>query len=86
MKPVQFFEDDYLEQCKTFSTEAILSYLDNFRLMQQPTDKTRLISIKIPESLLASFKVKSELHKVKYQTQIKKLMVDWVNSQNNNET
>jgi predicted DNA binding CopG/RHH family protein len=86
MKPVQFFEDDYLEQCKTFSTEAILNYLDNFRMMQQSTDKTRLISIKISESLLASFRAKSELHQVKYQTQIKKLMTDWVNNQNNHET
>jgi predicted DNA binding CopG/RHH family protein len=84
MKPVQFFSDDYLQQCKTFSTEAILDYLDNFRLMQQPTDKTRLISIKIPESLLASFRAKSELHQTKYQTQIKKLMTDWVNNQNEN--
>jgi len=48
--------------------------------MQQATDKTRLISIKIPESLLASFKAKSELHQLKYQTQIKKLMTDWVNN------
>ena len=84
MKPVQYFSDEYLEQCKSFSTEAILEYLDNFRLMQQSSDKTRLISIKIPESLLASFKVKSELHQVKYQTQIKKLMTDWLNNQNEN--
>ncbi len=80
MKPVQFFTDDYLQQCKLFSTEAILKYLDNFRLMQQATDKTRLISIKIPESLLASFKAKSKLQQIKYQTQIKKLMTDWVNN------
>lgn len=81
MRLVQYFSEEYLEQCKSFSTEAILEYLDNFRLMQQPSDKTRLISIKIPESLLASFRVKSELHKTKYQTQIKKLMTDWVNNQ-----
>jgi len=37
MKPVQYFSDEYLEQCKTFSTEAILEYLENFRLMQQPS-------------------------------------------------
>ena len=86
MKPVQFFDDDYLERCKSFSTEAILDYLDNFRLMQQSTDKTRLISIKIPESLLASFRTKSELHQVKYQTQIKKLMTDWVTNQNDDKS
>ena len=80
MKSIQYFEDDYLERCKSFSTEAILEYLENFRLMQQPKDKTRLISMKVPESLLASFKAKSALHQVKYQTQIKKLMSDWVNN------
>ncbi len=79
MKPVQFFDDEYLEQCKSFSTEAILEYLDNFRLIQQSTDKTRLISMKVSESLLATFKTKSKLHQIKYQTQIKKLMTDWVN-------
>lgn len=81
MRPVQYFDDEYLKKAKSFSTEAILDYLENFRLMQQPKDKTRLISIKIPESLLESFKAKSNLCQVKYQTQIKKIMVDWVNNQ-----
>ncbi len=79
MKSVQFFDDEYLKQCKSFSTETILEYLDNFRLMQKSTDKTRLISLKVPESLLATFKTKSKLHQTRYQTQIKKLMADWVN-------
>ncbi|HIF50621.1 MAG TPA: hypothetical protein EYQ42_03665 [Thiotrichaceae bacterium] len=40
-KPVQYFSDEYLEQCKSFSTEAILQYLEDFRLMQQPSsDRT----------------------------------------------
>ncbi len=79
MKPIQYFDDDYLEQCKLFSTEAILEYLENFRLLQQPLkDKSRLISIKVPESLLASFKAKAELHQVKYQSQIKILMIEWI--------
>lgn len=81
MKPVQYFNDDYLQQCRSFSTEAILEYLENFRLMQQPNDKTRLISIKIPESLLASFKTKSALNNTKYQTQIKKLMREWLKNE-----
>ena len=38
MKAVQRFDDDYLERCKEFSTEAILQYLEDFRLMQQATD------------------------------------------------
>ncbi len=79
MKAIQHFDDDYLEQCKKFSTQAIAEYLENFRLLQQQgNDKSRLISIKVPESLLAGFKAKSALHNVKYQTQIKKLMADWL--------
>ncbi len=80
MKPIQYFDDEYLTQCRSFTPESIVEYLENFRLLQQPNEKSRLISIKIPESLLASFKTKSELHQVKYQTQIKKLMRDWVES------
>jgi phage terminase large subunit len=34
-KPVQYFSDEYLEQCKSFSTEDILKYLEDIRLMQQ---------------------------------------------------
>lgn len=78
MKAVQYFSDEYLEQCKSFSTDAILEYLENFRLMQSCEDKSRLISIKVPESLLASFRTKAELNQLKYQTQIKRLMKEWV--------
>jgi len=78
MKAVQYFSDEYLEQCKSFSIEAILEYLENFRLMQSYEDKSRLISIKVPESLLANFKTKAGLNQVKYQTQIKRLMKEWV--------
>lgn len=78
MKAVQYFSDEYLEQCKSFSTDAILEYLENFRLMQSREDKSRLISIKVPESLLASFRTKADLNQLKYQTQIKRLMKEWV--------
>ena len=78
MKTVQYFSDDYLEQCKSFTTEAVLEYLENFRRLQAADDKSRLISIKVPESLLASFRAKAELHQVKYQTMIKQLMTQWV--------
>ena len=82
MRPVQYFNDDYLEQCRQFSTEAILEYLENFRLLQQPSsEKSRLISMKVPESLLMAFKMKSSLQRIKYQTQIKTLMRQWVNGE-----
>ena len=80
MKTVQYFTDDYLEQCRSFSVDATLDYLESFRLLRAPADKMKLISIKIPESLLTSFRRKAELHQVKYQTQIKTLMREWLES------
>lgn len=78
MRPVQFFSDEYLEQCKSMSAHDIAEFLEAFRLMQQPAEKSKLISIKIPESLLAAFRKKCELEDMKYQTQIKKIMRLWV--------
>ena len=78
MKPVQYFSDEYLEQCKDATPEAILEFLESFRLMNSATSKSKLISIKIPETLLSSFCAKCELENIKYQTQIKKLMEAWL--------
>ncbi len=78
MRPVQYFNDEYLERCRNVKTEAILEYLESFRLMHSPSNKSKLISIKIPESLLISFRRKCELENVKYQTQIKRLMQQWL--------
>jgi predicted DNA binding CopG/RHH family protein len=78
MKPVQYFSEHYLQQCQSMSTDSIAEFLEAFRLMQQPADKSKLISIKIPESLLLAFRRKCELGNVKYQTQIKALMKEWI--------
>lgn len=78
MKPVQYFSDEYLEQCKDATPEAILEFLESFRLMNSTTSKSKLISMKIPETLLSSFRAKCELENIKYQTQIKKLMEAWL--------
>ena len=79
MKTIQYFSDEYLEQCSKASTKQVLTFLENYRLMQNPDDKSKLISIKIPESLLAAFRQQCDLNGIKYQTQIKELMVDWLN-------
>jgi predicted DNA binding CopG/RHH family protein len=78
MKPVQYFSDAYLERCRSASTENILEYLENFRLMQVQPAKSKLISMKIPEPLLDNFRRKCEAEGVRYQTQIKKLMQAWL--------
>jgi predicted DNA binding CopG/RHH family protein len=65
------------------STKDIVEFLENFRELQsavqsQARAKSRLISIKIPEDLLEAFRKKSALEGVPYQTQIKKLMKEWL--------
>ncbi|MEE8429223.1 MAG: hypothetical protein V3S33_06955 [Gammaproteobacteria bacterium] len=66
MKPVQYFSDEYLEQCKDAKPEAILEFLEGFRLMNSKPAKSKLISMKIPEVLLTSFRSKCELKNVRY--------------------
>ena len=84
MKTIQYFSDEYLEQCSKASTKQVLTFLENYRLMQCPSDKSKLISIKIPESLLATFRQQCDLSGIKYQTQIKELMYAWLNHKPSN--
>lgn len=79
MRPVQYFSDDYLEQCRALSAEQILQYLDDFRcLLAAQPGPSKLISIKVPEDLLSAFRVKAGIAGTPYQTQIKALMRAWV--------
>jgi predicted DNA binding CopG/RHH family protein len=80
MRPIQYFSKEYLEQCRKMTSGQILSFLEDFRTLHAAVaapSKSRLISLKVPEPLLASFKVKAQLSGVPYQTQIKLLMKDW---------
>ena len=80
MKTVQYFSDDYLRQCSEMSPDQIVTFLDQFRLIHAKTgkSKSRLISLKVDETLLSAFRTQSELLAVPYQTQIKRLMRDWL--------
>ena len=80
MKTLQYFSDAYLEQCKNVTPEQTLTFLEQFRQLQQPTRpaKSKLISMKIPEPLLDRFRQRCEAEGVKYQTQIKTLMELWL--------
>lgn len=82
MKAIQYFSKQYLESCKKMKPDQIMEFLDNFRLLCSAKDlkkeKLKLISIKISPSLLDTFKKKCELTSTPYQTQIKKLMVQWL--------
>ena len=78
-KPVQFFTKEYLERCAGISPEEIIEFLENYRfLVSEVHEKCHLISLKVEPSLLNTFKQKAALEGISYQTQIKKLMRDWV--------
>lgn len=79
MKPVQTFTDDYLAQCRQMTPDQVIRFLDDFRRLQgsRPA-RSRLISLKVPEDLLDAFRTRAELEGVAYQTQIKRLMREWV--------
>jgi len=80
MRPVQFFTDEYLEQCKAMRPLDIVKFLEEFRQLHgaPQTKKSKLISLKIQENLLETFKRNCTLHGVKYQTKIKELMQEWL--------
>ena len=79
MRPVQKFSDEYLDRCREMSTEDIVHFLDDFRRMHASSPaKSKLISIKVPEDLLGAFRARAELEGTRYQTQIKKLMREWL--------
>jgi len=80
MRPVQYFSDEYLDQCKQASTAQVLEFLESYRLLQTAAPQSKLISMKVPETLLASFRNKCDIQHVKYQTQIKNLMRVWLDS------
>jgi predicted DNA binding CopG/RHH family protein len=80
MKTLQYFSNDYLQQCRTMTPDQIIQFLDDFRQLHGAPDrsKSKLISIKVPENLLNAFKMRAALAGTPYQTQIKTLMKAWV--------
>lgn len=78
-RPVQTFSDEYLARCRELSAMDIVRFLDHFkRIHGHVESRSRLISLKVPEPLLAAFKIESRLRGIPYQTQIKNLMRQWL--------
>lgn len=80
MKPLQRFDLGYLESIRRVSPEEVVRFLDEFRQIHAPGRPSRLISMRVPEPLLASFKNRCRLEGTAYQTRIKELMVAWLAS------
>lgn len=85
MRPVQYFSREYLKQTRRMSPEEVLQFLEDFRLMHEKPAASRLISMKVPEPLLAAFRFKCSERGVKYQTRIKELMTAWVQGDENKQ-
>ena len=83
MRPVQYFSPEYLERCRELTPEQVVAFLDDFRTLHAAATmprKSRLISLRLPEPLLAAFRTRASLAGVPYQTQIKRLMSAWLES------
>lgn len=79
MKTLQFFSKEYLDRCAGMTPDQILEFIENYReLMAHKPEKCQLISLKIEPSLLQAFKDKAKLSGVRYQSQIKELMRNWL--------
>ena len=78
-RPVQRFTSEYLGRCRSLSPDDVVRFLEDFRRIQGAANaRSRLISLKVPEPLLAAFKIQARLRGVPYQTQIKVLMRRWL--------
>jgi len=82
MKGLQKFGPEYLEQSKRMSADAVVRFLEDFRRIHGPKSKSRLISMKVPEPLLAAFKLRCLAEGARYQTKIKALMLGWLEGEN----
>ena len=78
-KTIQYFTKEYLKRCKGMTPDQIIEFLENYRMLfSNIPEKSQLISLKIEPSLLKAFKRRAELEGIPYQTQIKKLMKEWL--------
>jgi len=78
-KTIQYFTKGYLKRCKGMTSDQIIEFLENYRMLFTTTpEKSQLISLKIEPSLLKAFKRRAELEGTPYQTQIKRLMKEWL--------
>ena len=82
MKTIQLHNPEMIKMGQQMTTEQIVQFLEDFRLMHgsQQSQKSKLISLKVQENLLRAFRFKCDQQGLKYQTQIKALMMDWVKS------
>ena len=77
-KLVQHFTPEYLEHGKTVSPQQVVEFLDGYRRLHEPASKSKLISLRVDEALLDTFRKRCEIEGVRYQSKIKELMAGWL--------
>lgn len=82
-RAVQKYDSEYVESSRKLSPTDRIRFVEEFMKMTSAvsgarTDKSKLISLKVPESLLQSFKTICQQENRPYQTQIKILMREWL--------
>jgi uncharacterized protein (DUF4415 family) len=78
VKGIQRFTPEYLAWCRRMSPDATVRFLEEYRRLHGPKTRSRLISLKVPEPLLAAFKLRCLAEGERYQTKIKALMLAWI--------
>jgi predicted DNA binding CopG/RHH family protein len=81
-RPLQYFSDEALARGREMTPEQTLRFLEDFRVLHGAprASGSRLISLRVPEDLLAAFKTKAALEGGSYQARIKLLMRDWLDA------
>lgn len=79
-RALQMFTDEYLEYSKRLTPRQIADFLEDFRQIAAAgkPQKSKLISMKVPENLLNAFKMQAKMQGRPYQTIIKELMREWL--------
>ena len=81
-KGIQHISEEYLKNTKGVKPEQVIRFLEDFRKLHygQKSTPSKLISMRVPQDLLNTFKKKSEIENIGYQGKIKELMREWVDS------
>ena len=79
-RPVQYFSDEYLAHCRTVTPDRVCEFLEDYRhiVAASRVVPRKAISIRVQVPLLRAFREKAESRGVAYQTQIHRLMKEWV--------
>lgn len=77
-KAVQFFNDEYLEQCRSMSPTQILKFLDDYRKLHIEPGNLVQINLRVSKNILKAFKAKATKENIQYQIKIRELITNWV--------